>query len=175
MTETSVVPVRKYGLFFAYGTLKSGHSRHHVLRDDRHCRHIGFAYTQGSFALYYPDLKDETFPIMLQPQRKESAYQVKGELYRIPLDKYKNLDEIEGPTYSRIEIPLIWYLTEDWNNQNRPWFYAKATAYLGSRDDWEWAFKEKYMKPVPSWTRIVEPKFTYFDFTAKTGKEKAAK
>lgn len=75
-------------LVFVYGTLKNGHSRSSVLRDERY---LGIARTIPKYAMYqyggYP---------ALVPSTEETNFPITGELYEIGDEKMVHLDEIEG-------------------------------------------------------------------------------
>lgn len=86
-------------LVFVYGTLRNGHSNHHLLKE-AHCYGIGS--TEAAYAMYllggYPYVTGS-----------ETRYPIVGELYAVDGDTLKTLDSVEGHPryYERREITVI--------------------------------------------------------------------
>ena len=77
-------------LIFVYGTLRNGHSNHHLLKE-AYCHGIGG--TEASYAMYlisgYPYVTSS-----------EARYPIIGELYAVDDDTLQTLDRMEGhPRY----------------------------------------------------------------------------
>jgi gamma-glutamylaminecyclotransferase len=77
-------------LVFVYGTLRNGHSNHHLLKD-AYC--YGTGCTEASYVMYlisgYPYVTSS-----------EARYPIVGELYAVDDDTLKTLDSMEGhPRY----------------------------------------------------------------------------
>jgi len=86
-------------LVFVYGTLRNGHSNHHLLKE-AFC--FGTGSTEASYAMYlisgYPYVTSS-----------ESRYPIVGELYAVDDDTLKILDSMEGHPryYERRETTVI--------------------------------------------------------------------
>ena len=86
-------------LVFVYGTLRSGHSNHHLLKD-AHCH--GTGNTEACYAMYLM----RGFPYVTS---SEARYRIVGELYAVDDVTLKTLDSMEGHPryYERRETPVI--------------------------------------------------------------------
>ena len=73
-------------LVFVYGTLRSGHSNHHLLKD---AYSYGTGVTVEKFAMYLVS----GYPYVTST---EPRYQITGELYDIYDSTLEKLDQIEG-------------------------------------------------------------------------------
>jgi gamma-glutamylcyclotransferase (GGCT)/AIG2-like uncharacterized protein YtfP len=97
---------------FVYGTLRSGHSNHHLLKDA--CNY-GVGHTVEHFAMYltsgYPYVNSH-----------ESRYPITGELLGVDDSTLAMLDKLEGHPryYERKEVSII---VED--TQYTAWMYFK--------------------------------------------------
>jgi gamma-glutamylaminecyclotransferase len=86
-------------LVFVYGTLRNGHSNHHLLKES-YCH--GTGSTEAGYAMYliggYPYVTG-----------LEARYPIVGELYAVDDDTLKTLDSMEGHPryYERREITVI--------------------------------------------------------------------
>ena len=86
-------------LVFVYGTLRKGHSNHHLLKDGD-CYGVG--RSEACYAMY---LKNG-YPYITS---SETRYPIVGELYSVDADTLEALDKFEGHPryYERREIPVI--------------------------------------------------------------------
>lgn len=71
---------------FIYGTLKSGHSRDPLLRNQRH---LGTAFSEPKYKMY----RYSSFPALIESDQGISIF---GELYEITESCLIELDEVEG-------------------------------------------------------------------------------
>lgn len=91
--------MEKKHLVFVYGTLRSGHSNHHLLKD-AYC--YGTGSTEAGYAMYlisgYPYVTSS-----------EARYPIVGEMYAVDDDTLKTLDRMEGHPryYERRETTVI--------------------------------------------------------------------
>lgn len=77
-------------LVFVYGTLRNGHSNHHLLKE-AYCYGIGS--TEASYAMYHIG----GYPYVTS---SEARYPIVGELYAVDDDTLGALDSMEGhPRY----------------------------------------------------------------------------
>ena len=86
-------------LIFVYGTLRSGHSNHHLLKD---ARNYGIGTTVANYAMYlisgYPYVNS-----------CESRYPITGELFGVDTPTLAILDKMEGHPryYERKEVSVM--------------------------------------------------------------------
>ena len=86
-------------LVFVYGTLRLGHSNHHLLKD---AYSYGIGSTESSYTMYlvggYPYVTSS-----------ENRYPIVGEMYAVDDDTLSDLDRMEGHPryYERREINVI--------------------------------------------------------------------
>lgn len=99
-------------LVFVYGTLRSGHSNHHLLND---ANFYGAGSTDKNYAMYLTS----GYPYVTS---RESRYPIVGELYGIDDSTLDILDKMEGHPrhYERKQIVV----TVD-NKQYTAWLYFK--------------------------------------------------
>lgn len=85
-------------LVFVYGTLRSGHSNHHFLKD---ANSIGVGTTVNNYAMYLTS----GYPYV---NSCESRYPIVGELYGVDDSTLIMLDKLEGHPrhYERRETPV---------------------------------------------------------------------
>lgn len=85
-------------LVFVYGTLRSGHSNHHFLKD---ANNIGVGTTVNNYAMYLTS----GYPYV---NSCESRYPIVGELYGVDDSTLIMLDKLEGHPrhYERRETPV---------------------------------------------------------------------
>lgn len=97
---------------FVYGTLRSGHSNHHLLKD---ANYYGAGNTAENYSMYLIS----GFPYVTS---FEPRYPIVGELYGIDADTLSVLDKMEGHPrhYERREISVI-----VGKNQYTAWMYFK--------------------------------------------------
>jgi gamma-glutamylcyclotransferase (GGCT)/AIG2-like uncharacterized protein YtfP len=121
-------------LFFAYGTLKQGHSRNRYLLEQRY---LGTACTKLKYSIYHYS----GYPAMVEtknnPVAEENVY---GEIYEVHYDCLQQLDEIEKVNeglFQRSQIDLdainLVYLplTQSvWTDIQS----KKATSYIFSKE-----------------------------------------
>ena len=86
-------------LVFVYGTLRNGHSNHHLLTD-------AFSYGVGSTEAHYAMYLTSGYPYVTS---SEARYPIVGELYAVDDDTLKILDSMEGHPryYERRETTVI--------------------------------------------------------------------
>ena len=86
-------------LVFVYGTLRTGHSNHHLMKD---AQSYGIGSSEARYAMYlisgYPYVTSS-----------ETRYPIVGELYSVDDDTLKTLDMMEGHPrfYERKETTVI--------------------------------------------------------------------
>jgi gamma-glutamylaminecyclotransferase len=86
-------------LVFVYGTLRDGHSNHHLLKE---AHYYGIGSTEAGYAMYlisgYPYVTGS-----------EARYPIVGELYAVDDDTLNTLDRLEGHPryYERRETTVI--------------------------------------------------------------------
>jgi len=85
-------------LVFVYGTLRIGHSNHHLLKE-AYC--YGTGSTDASYAMYLVS----GYPYVTS---SEARYPIVGELFAVDDDTLKTLDSMEGHPryYERRETPV---------------------------------------------------------------------
>lgn len=99
-------------LIFVYGTLRSGHSNHHLLKD---ANSYGAGTTVGQYSMYL--ISGYPYVTSFEPR-----YQIIGELYEIDSDTLSVLDKMEGHPrhYERREVLVI-----SGGTQYTAWMYFK--------------------------------------------------
>lgn len=124
-------------LLFVYGTLKSGFSRNHAVREQRY---LGTAKTKPEYGMYalsgYPALLNKKLAEISNVEANNSIY---GEIYEINEECLENLDKIEGVDTGLFERKII--EIEQYNLFNLPltnscWQSiekSQAQAYLYKR------------------------------------------
>jgi len=109
-------------LVFVYGTLRSGHHNHSLIRKSRK---IGLGKTKEKYALYHTSI-----PFLYED---EKIHQVIGELYEVNSATKEDLDMLEGHPvfYRRKRVPV---LVDD--KQYTAWLYfgAKQGRLIESGD-----------------------------------------
>ncbi len=99
-------------LIFVYGTLRSGHSNHHLLKD---ANSYGVGNTLEDYAMYLIS----GYPYVTS---KEPRYPIVGELFGIDDNTLSMLDKMEGHPryYERKEVPVT-----VGDKQYTAWMYFK--------------------------------------------------
>ena len=86
--------IRRSQLLFVYGSLKQGRANHHLLHA---AEYVSRVRTAPRFALRVV----QGYPALVSGSRS-----IVGELYRLPANAFRALDEFEGPDYVRQQIEL---------------------------------------------------------------------
>lgn len=84
-------------LLFVYGTLKKGEENHYRLKKSKFA---GQAFTKPDYHLFFVDIDSPDIK-----KDKKDGRMVEGELYLVPQDIIKEIDEYEKP-YKRHKIEL---------------------------------------------------------------------
>ena len=100
-------------LLFTYGTLKKNCTNHHYLKTSKF---IGEAYTLKKFLLYH-----KGYPYIVPDK---NGFSIKGELYEIDLNTFKQIDELEDypEEYQKAKVEVIYKKEKKWE-KTFSWLY----------------------------------------------------
>lgn len=118
-------------LLFIYGTLKNGHVRHGVMRNERY---IGIAKTMPKYSIY----QYGNYPALINDDK---GCQIYGELYEVGDSCLIELDKIEGTDhglFQRKEIDLDEVILSNLPVSENVWIGVankKAITYFFQKTD----------------------------------------
>jgi gamma-glutamylcyclotransferase (GGCT)/AIG2-like uncharacterized protein YtfP len=121
-------------LLFVYGTLKTGFSRHWMLKSYK-SHFICSAISWQMYSLFYaPKLG---FPVMMPSAGGSPIGNVVGQLFIVPPKVISVLDECEknGDMYNRYKINLQ-LITKPTDNQFQQYATCYAWCYIGNPKEW---------------------------------------